>query len=460
MKIFRTSLAITNRRRRCSHRYFSSEISAGDRMVLGTHKWQTMEPSKYVPILQAATANGVSHVEVDSNANSEVLSQITSSDATILMRVGYRTIKESDFKPLDVHVEDLAEEKVVHNIGAEYIESIISEKGNVVPLLHNPEVQAVAIEEESKRQERIQDRLATALATLEAQCENNSITSYGICSNGLCLPPSHPMYLSLETLVNATQQAKAERLAIVQLPANAVETKGLDIAHQLKEALPQVELHCQRPLSCYPHHFGTGIEDPLVLADYHLPASMEKTKTWSNLMTRPPEVYHVALQTAMRHFDAQDLLEAQKEGEPLTPEQRETLDGCKLLQSLLHDLDRGLVSLQSFRAHEQELYQRVIPLIHDTFESYDQDTSNVLQSFFSAYSLAVRYSIAKHTREYLVGGEVPKYSNLAEDVRLQEFGLQHVMEPNVFDRVVVGCTQVDHVMDNLDILHRWSQDDK
>jgi len=52
------------------------------------------------------------------------------------------------------------------------------------------------------------------------------------------------------------------------------------------------------------------------------------------------------------------------------------------MQSVLHDLDVGLPNLRSFAAHEDALYKQVIPVIQDTFESYDEESAKVLQSFF------------------------------------------------------------------------------
>ena len=179
-----------------------------------------------------------------------------------------------------------------------------------------------------------------------------------------------------------------------------------------------------RPLSAYPD-LGTGQDaHSIVLADYLLPTmemngSRQESQSndadtspqpprnnmqWSHTMSSPPEIYNVALKSAMAHFDAEAILEAQQErlsqGESadLTAQERETLDGCKLMQSLLHDVDVGLSKMRSFAVHERELMQRIIPLIYDTFEEYDEDTATVLQTFFAAYSLAVRYSIAKNTR--------------------------------------------------------------
>jgi hypothetical protein len=139
---------------------------------------------------------------------------------------------------------------------------------------------------------------------------------------------------------------------------------------------------------------GVGAGFPFRLVDYALPITEDesigvfeddqasigpgKAYRYTNDMSRIPTIYQMALQVAMSHFDAEELLEIKQERD-LTMEERETLDGCKLMQSMIHDLDNQLANVRSFAAHEEELYGRIIPLIYDTFELMDDQTSDVLQ---------------------------------------------------------------------------------
>jgi hypothetical protein len=59
---------------------------------------------------------------------------------------------------------------------------------------------------------------------------------------------------------------------------------------------------------------------------------------FANEMIGIPAIYQITLQAAMLQFDAEELLEIKQERD-LTMEERETLDGCKLVQSMVHDLD-------------------------------------------------------------------------------------------------------------------------
>jgi len=78
------------------------------------------------------------------------------------------------------------------------------------------------------------------------------------------------------------------------------------------------------------------------------------------------------------HFEATHILKAQHiDDHKLTSEERNTLNGCKLLQSMIHDLGSNLSSgsLRSFAAYEEELYTGVVPLIHDSFKDLDGGTA-------------------------------------------------------------------------------------
>jgi hypothetical protein len=67
---------------------------------------------------------------------------------------------------------------------------------------------------------------------------------------------------------------------------------------------------------------------------------------------------------------------------------------------MIHDLDLKLTTNQvrSFAAYEEDLYTKIVPLIHDTFEELDEDSAALLQRFFRAHGDAIRLSIAKLTR--------------------------------------------------------------
>jgi UDP-glucose 6-dehydrogenase len=151
----------------------------------------------------------------------------------------------------------------------------------------------------------------------------------------------------------------------------------------------------------------------------------------------------------LSHFDATHIMEQEdKENRKLTVEERETIDGCRLLQSMIHDLNSNLSSgiLRSFNAYEEELYKKVVPLINGTFEELDEESSTLLQKFFKAHGGAVRHSIAKATRNLLKkGGNGVVPYDIPENQTLQEFALQSLLKQKwgpsgefLVDKVIIG----------------------
>lgn len=473
-----------------------------------------MDRQKYQEIVHTAIANGITTLEVGQEGGdvtmSEVLSTIASQEqdksklptVELLQRVGYRTLPKNNKQglPGDVHLEDLPQGagSVQHNLSKDALRSALYEsyllhapspdwKTSRILMLHNPEVQAVVLEQTqdkkpsiTQRQQHVRKVLREAFLYLQESILENknekphNMKGYGVVSNGLGLPDNHPLYLSwTDAVLPALEDVHTELghvdFKMIQLPANLLETNGLQVAQQIKsdraamtDVLPaDLQILAMRPLTCYPD-LGTGNGKPFILADYQLPATMDKTLQWSHTMQQPPQVYQVAIKTAMAHFDCSEILEAKQKGQELSTDQRETLDGCKLLQSLLHDVDQSLENVRSFAQHEEDLFQKIIPLIHDTFEAYDDDTAQILQSFFGAYSLAVRYAIAKNTRQVLVKGEkegsasTPKYPDLSPDVRLQEYAIEFLLRTGTIDKLMVGFSEADQILEDMDIVYQFN----
>ena len=71
--------------------------------------------------------------------------------------------------------------------------------------------------------------------------------------------------------------------------------------------------------------------------------------------------------------------------------------------------------------------------------------------FFKSYSLAVRYSIAHNTRQLLrQGGDDRtgyKYEELSDNIKLQDFALKYLLTESAIDKVIVGATKPDHVVE-------------
>ena len=364
---------------------------------------------------------------------------------------------------------------VVHNISSPSIQAALEEsplvyhpsvntqhdkaKLQLQLLVHNPEVQGTVNGQSltfEQRQARICDKLTESFIALQQQIlqqqqeeeldhanDTNSpwfhLSSFGLCSHGLALPPDHDLHLSwTQAVVPALEQAHGQLLqtsslstttnsndhplsslafSTVQLPLNVWEPTGLAVAQAIKQYHSSIQIYAMRPLTAYPTSTATKTTNsgvtplhppgaqgfPVVVSDWQLPSSDTTSRTtWTHELRAPPQAYQTALQAALQHFDAEDLLQQQQQStEKLTPEQEETLQGCRLLLQLLHELDTALDTVTSWDAHEQALVHQVIPRIHHTFEAYDDETAAVLQTFFAAYSTAVRFSIARNARRHM-----------------------------------------------------------
>ena len=466
---------------------------------------------------------------------------------TMTARFGYRTAADEGSFPNDITVEDDAipvvprtntieeddapiqtvsaqaneppkKNVAYHNLSRQYVSHTLATSPlvqlqttnpnniDLIYMAHNPETQGVEMALKGAPiedvREYVKDRMTEAFVGLEMGVAEGQIGSYGVCSNGLSLPNSHPLHLGWEDLLSAASRAVQEvhgrqehdgrsaGLSTLQLPVNLLETYGLTVVENVKRYLASstttsaqqqhdddkipclpssINAFFTRPLTCYPDR-GTGTGKPFKLLDYQIPTSLETTNTdndnpetttqWTHRIPgHTPTYYTPTLNTTMSHFDATSILEAQHiDGHKLTPEERDTLDGCKLLQSMIHDLDANLTSgsLRSFAAYEEELYTKVVPLIHDSFEELDGGTAEVLARFFKAYGESVRCSIAKTTRELLrTGGEGGETYEIGEEESLQEFALKELWRRSVdigevevllADRIVVGCPKAEYVV--------------
>jgi hypothetical protein len=386
-------------------------------------------------------------------------------------------------------------------------------------LLHNPESQLSRFYIAQKQshpsiastptpQDFLESTFYSAFHTLQQYCASKSrlentdtnqsaplIDGYGVISNGLSLPKNHPLHVSFHSILKAAKRVYEEdssrrdepTFRVIQLPANALETNGINAAKQI-QILKQKEIYNNsemptyisnaniyaiRPLTCYSDG-GTGSggselsskSHPFSLADHKIAMKKDKNSIveWTNMMNQPPPEYNAAYQRAIQLFDAQEILEKQAERrrekqreneaknvspiwndlvsdleDHLSDEERETLHGCQLLQNMIQKLDAALEDARSIKTHEILLGTEVIPTLQDKFESYDEHTAYTLEAYFTAYGKAMHYYVAKNTRQLLRYGEsnvtdpetpteiaAPTYSEniLPKEKRLQEFGIE------------------------------------
>ena len=287
---------------------------------------------------------------------------------------------------------------------------------------------------------------------------------------------------------------------------------------KMRMILPKsVQVYVTRPLTAYPHG-GTGWDQsspglsesgapptflngdngntvetdgkkidakhPVRILDYQVesgPIGQPGELSWTNLHYKEygprPSAYQPILNAVLSHFDAEAILEASLERE-LTVEERETLEGCKLIRDMVHDLDVSLDTMKSFAAYEEYLVNVAVPLIYGSFEELDEESAGMLQLFFRVHGMAVRMVVSRWTREMLMGGwtnntgptptmELDKDQeekmmkirhilgfddlkggyNIPSDMALQEFALRNLLDESAVRGVVVGCSRPEHVLE-------------
>mmetsp|Transcript_16419 Transcript_16419/g.21412 ORF Transcript_16419/g.21412 Transcript_16419/m.21412 type:complete len:493 (-) Transcript_16419:1496-2974(-) len=411
-----------------------------------------------LPNTDQSTFEGVSNAIAKWNVDKKVV---------LTAQFGYRNIGgEGDAVYAgDIPIEENGRLVGIYNISEEHLNTVLekcydlnqNENVDVVILLHNPEVQ---LQDAENVEEKVLS-LKSSFNALEHASSASHIKSYGISSNGLCLSPKHPLHLSIDLVLDTVaaltnshgEPLKSSALSDIQLPINLLERNGLQVAEKVENICKQSDIFdigiisC-RPLTCYPDG-GVGSGFPFKLIDYNILTNMIGETQWTHKIPECPAHYAPSLNAAMGHFDAEELVEIEQDGDrKLTTEEIETLEGCRLLQSMLADLDLSLHTMRSFEAYENDLSTKVIPMIHDTFEELDEESAKVLQTFFAAHGAAARHAIAKTTRAQLIsGGSGVTPYDIPKEVKLQEYALLNVLKDERISKVMVGCSQPQHVLE-------------
>ena len=316
---------------------------------------------------------------------------------------------------------------------------------------------------------------------------------------------------------------------------NGIESsRTLRKLQQYRHILPtSVDVYITRPTTAYPHGGGSnnanniGANDaygvngrsvdakhPVLIQDYQIITDVEessRTTSSSSSTTNPtksmtmwtneyynayglrPTTYQSVLNATLSHFDADSILEA-SQSRQLTVEERETLDGCKLLRDMIHDLDVSVDDMKSFAAYEEYLMNVAVPLIYGSFEGLDEESASRLQEFLRVHGMTARLVVARWTREMLLAGwrrrrrvngekengdddidweknpdeeekilqvwkslgfgndDINNHGQLLgykvpEDMPLQEFAVRHLLENTALGGVVLDCSSPEHVLE-------------
>lgn len=523
MLFYRPSVIVSSIRRSNSSQ--ERWNSSGRRLGIGGSKLAQIAKSngiaQYASVIATSIQNNITTLECGLDAEDVFVSSLqqalqycsdqnnnnssTSQDddtITITSRVGYRTNTKNDETNLTFSKDVTTSEGGIHNISSDYVQHVLETSPlsqlvtsadnntniNWTCMIHNPEVQGLELMQKGASSYDVQDYLQEQLKdTFHVLDQSDTVTSIGICSNGLSLPSWHPLHLSWKLLLE-TLPSSSEKPITISLPMNLMETQGISIARQIKQQNMSsstknlVQIYSTRPLTCYPD-LGTGTSPhSFNLVDYSLPLLLpgQNKTVMTNELKSIPMTYNTALNQALSHFDATHIVEKEH---PLTTEERETLEACRLIQSMLHDLDQMVTNVRSLSAYESHLYSQVIPLLHESLEELDETSADVLQQFFESHGQAIRYTVAQNTRHLLQHHDDDQLLNLQEQQQpsslnpnkndqqeqqryhlsrhtvpshqtLQEYALQYLWEQRtendddyVIDKVIVGCPRPEYVIE-------------
>ena len=296
---------------------------------------------------------------------------------------------------------------------------------------------AAAMQEERLK---LKDRLVRAFEALEGAVSSGKIRKgYGVSSNGFGLNPKEGLHLSLSMVLDAAAEGAKRAgkatpsLRAIQLPLNLLEPGGLVVAAQARAK--GIEVYANRPL--------TAVSQ----------GGLYRLVNQAAVGGEPPEGYMEACRTALELFNPTGLFEGKAE-EALTEEEKETREGCRIIQELIRDMNRQLTSFTSPETYTQELERRIIPMIASTFESLEEEAADALQTFFVKYGEMVRYHAAVRAVEACrAAGHVLEEGG-REGGRegrglLHEYGLRWLVEkvPKQLSGVLVGMPQEAYVHD-------------
>ncbi len=161
-------------------------------------------------------------------------------------------------------------------------------------LIHNPETQLLG-----DNRAQVLQLLRSAFELLEGLTQSRAIGGYGIATwQGLCVPPNHPLHLSLSELCELAQSANGGQSGFktVMLPLNTKMKAGADLPTQLVNGrhLPAIvaayelglEVQLSSPLSQGELSTSADVKSGLSFALSHPYVSSAFVTMWSPIHMR------------------------------------------------------------------------------------------------------------------------------------------------------------------------------
>lgn len=260
-----------------------------------------------------------------------------------------------------------------------------------------------------QRDEFLYEYYKPCVAALEEEIHiTRRIHSYGISTNTIGLPESHPHHVSPEVFMNLSNDVLKSHEAIpgntlsgfqvIQTPFNVCETNSLKL---INRALGQSVIDSMS---------GTRSNDLFVMALRPLTV-VDDRSVWNLEGLVDHETFVNGAWSSIGELkDLNDVYEetlayftAPEPANPETPTQdeKDTAEACALLKSLLGDLKNEFPKFVTVDMYESNLQNSIIPMIHKTFDGMDDQSVEVIQRFFDKYGKAVRSMAPYHMQSYV-----------------------------------------------------------
>ncbi len=356
----------------------------------------------------------------DNKAGDDILDCTTDVDSamTFYIKVGYTEESEK---------HDISFEGIGAVVGSNNLikECMKRSDRDVCLLLHNPEAYVnECLSDPNVGREKGMNTVRETFERIEKELiGKNVISSTGIASNGLSLPSSHPLHYPYPGFL--------PKNSTVMLPLNLLENSAIPLIG--KGGKGGHNVIASRPLKAYPDGVG---------GEYF------NIRDYDGISESAGGEYGRCYKEILGYFDAEELVEELRdEGGSMSEEERkeinETVEGCRIIQKLLLDHDKSLESFKSMSVYDSYLSNEVIPVLNNTFEGLDEDTSAALTGYFKSTGDYLRFSTARDIRKTLVA----KGHKIGEGARMQEYAVEWCLRQEGVGGVSVGMRSEEYVDD-------------
>ncbi|CAG8537104.1 17205_t:CDS:2 [Acaulospora colombiana] len=284
--------------------------------------------------------------------------------------------------------------------------------------IHNPEyflIHNINCSDEAKVkgfQKLMLERIGQTFEAMEEVLKSGLIRSYGISSNSFSISHDDNHFLPYESLIDIAKVA-AKRVrgtekhgfSAVQMPGNLLEQTGLKTTAKWAQA-NGLKVFINRPFNAFNN------DGSFRLASYPKPPYDHiKQITLTNLETKIKD-----------------------EGGMKTP--------FHFILDLVKQLDNQLPDIKS--VFDWESYRQSVNATLRQFRG-SSDVNSILQPFLDTFDAEVRYRGSQQVRKYLI--ECQGFNALAknENLTIEEFSLQFLLESGVVDVVLMGMTREAYV---------------